>query len=96
MGVPCPSNFGCLYLLGFGLKEFLQHNHNIFFPFGDLEACVLTQTMEKDNRIQDFSADDAVPAIEDAINVIKLFKIHSAATPLTAGNLFSFIQIRCG
>lgn len=70
------------------MNVLLQHLHDLVFAFGDLEIRILTEAVEKNNRVQDFSAHDAVPSEEDVIHVIKLLKDHPAPAPLAADILF--------
>jgi hypothetical protein len=65
--------------------------HNLFFFFRNLKISILTQPVKEYDGVQDLPADDAMPAEEDIINIVKLFENHSSAAPLTAHTVFLFI-----
>lgn len=85
--------FDCGNLLGFGLHIFQEEILDIFFSFRDRDVGILAQAMEKNNRVQNFSADDTMPSEEDVTHVIEFFKDHPSATSLAVQNIFTRVYV---
>ena len=74
--------------------HFTAWNHDIFLPFRDREVGVLAEAVEKDDRVQNFAADDTMPSNEDTADVVELFRDHCTPTTVAAHGFLSFLSTR--
>jgi len=87
---PPPAFSDPFQILGTGVEIFFEQKHNFLFFFWNSKMCILTQAVQKNDGIKNFTADHTMPTEEHVVNIVKFFEDHPAATALASHPDFSF------